>query len=35
MGALPALYAATKPDVPGGAFVGPDGCSSSEATRES
>lgn len=25
MGALPALYAATAPDVPGGAFVGPDG----------
>lgn len=24
MGALPALYAATAPDVPGGAFVGPD-----------
>jgi NAD(P)-dependent dehydrogenase (short-subunit alcohol dehydrogenase family) len=25
MGALPTLYAATAPDVPGGAFVGPDG----------
>jgi NAD(P)-dependent dehydrogenase (short-subunit alcohol dehydrogenase family) len=25
MGALPTLYAATVPDVPGGAFVGPDG----------
>jgi NAD(P)-dependent dehydrogenase (short-subunit alcohol dehydrogenase family) len=25
MGALPTLYAATCPDVPGGAFVGPDG----------
>jgi NAD(P)-dependent dehydrogenase (short-subunit alcohol dehydrogenase family) len=25
MGALPSLYAATKPDVPGGSFVGPDG----------
>ena len=25
MGALPALYAATAPDVPGGSFVGPDG----------
>ncbi len=25
MGALPALYAATVPDLPGGAFVGPDG----------
>jgi hypothetical protein len=24
MGALPTLYAATKPDVPGGSFVGPD-----------
>jgi NAD(P)-dependent dehydrogenase (short-subunit alcohol dehydrogenase family) len=24
MGALPALYAATVPDVPGGAFIGPD-----------
>ena len=25
MGALPTLYAATKPDVPGGSFIGPDG----------
>ncbi len=25
MGALPTLYAATKPDLPGGSFVGPDG----------
>ncbi len=25
MGALPALYAATYPDLPGGSFVGPDG----------
>ncbi len=25
MGALPTLYAATAPDLPGGAFVGPDG----------
>jgi NAD(P)-dependent dehydrogenase (short-subunit alcohol dehydrogenase family) len=25
MGALPTLYAATVPDVPGGSFVGPDG----------
>ncbi len=25
MGALPTLYAATAPDVPGGSFVGPDG----------
>ncbi len=25
MGALPSLYAATAPDVPGGSFVGPDG----------
>jgi hypothetical protein len=25
MGALPALYAATVPDLPGGTFVGPDG----------
>ena len=25
MGALPTLYAATKPDLPGGTFVGPDG----------
>jgi hypothetical protein len=25
MGALPSLYAATAPDVPNGAFVGPDG----------
>ena len=25
MGALPTLYAATKPDVEGGTFVGPDG----------
>jgi NAD(P)-dependent dehydrogenase (short-subunit alcohol dehydrogenase family) len=25
MGALPQLYAATMPDLPGGAFVGPDG----------
>jgi NAD(P)-dependent dehydrogenase (short-subunit alcohol dehydrogenase family) len=25
MGALPALYAATVPDLPGGSFVGPDG----------
>jgi NAD(P)-dependent dehydrogenase (short-subunit alcohol dehydrogenase family) len=25
MGALPALYAATAPDMPGGSFVGPDG----------
>ncbi len=25
MGALPTLYAATNPDVPGGSFVGPDG----------
>jgi len=24
MGALPALYAATVPEVPGGAFIGPD-----------
>jgi NAD(P)-dependent dehydrogenase (short-subunit alcohol dehydrogenase family) len=24
MGALPTLYAATKPDIPGGSFVGPD-----------
>jgi hypothetical protein len=24
-GALPSLYAATAPDVPGGSFVGPDG----------
>ena len=27
MGALPALYAATMPGIPGGAFVGPDGMS--------
>jgi hypothetical protein len=25
MGALPTLYAATAPDLPGGSFVGPDG----------
>ena len=25
MGALPSLYAATNPDLPGGSFVGPDG----------
>ncbi len=25
MGALPTLYAATAPDVPPGAFIGPDG----------
>ena len=25
MGALPTLYAATVPDLPGGSFVGPDG----------
>jgi hypothetical protein len=25
MGALPTLYAATAPDLPGGTFVGPDG----------
>jgi hypothetical protein len=25
MGALPTLYAATKPDLAGGSFVGPDG----------
>ena len=25
MGALPTLYAATAPDLPGGAFIGPDG----------
>jgi NAD(P)-dependent dehydrogenase (short-subunit alcohol dehydrogenase family) len=25
MGALPALYAATAPDVPGGSYIGPDG----------
>jgi hypothetical protein len=25
MGALPTLYAATVPDLPGGTFVGPDG----------
>jgi NAD(P)-dependent dehydrogenase (short-subunit alcohol dehydrogenase family) len=25
MGALPALYAATEPDLPGGSYVGPDG----------
>ena len=25
MGALPALYAATVPDLPGAAFIGPDG----------
>jgi NAD(P)-dependent dehydrogenase (short-subunit alcohol dehydrogenase family) len=25
MGALPSLYAATAPDVPGGSFIGPDG----------
>jgi hypothetical protein len=25
MGALPTLYAATYPDLPGGSFVGPDG----------
>jgi hypothetical protein len=25
MGALPTLYAATVPDIPPGAFVGPDG----------
>jgi hypothetical protein len=25
MGALPTLYAATAPDLPGAAFVGPDG----------
>ncbi|HET9721389.1 MAG TPA: short-chain dehydrogenase, partial [Solirubrobacteraceae bacterium] len=25
MGALPTLYAATRPDLPGGSFVGPDG----------
>jgi hypothetical protein len=25
MGALPALYAATFPDLPGGSFIGPDG----------
>ena len=25
MGALPALYAAAVPDVPGGSYVGPDG----------
>ncbi len=25
MGALPTLYAATVPDLPGGSFIGPDG----------
>jgi hypothetical protein len=25
MGALPQLYAATAPDVPGGSFIGPNG----------
>ena len=25
MGALPTLYAATEPDLPGGSYIGPDG----------
>jgi NAD(P)-dependent dehydrogenase (short-subunit alcohol dehydrogenase family) len=35
MGALPELYAATRPNLDGGLFIGPDGSRSSAATRGS